>query len=247
MDTATAIGTLASGGLTGLAYGVGIVFVIGIIYRIYLYIGTPAPLPIPTTPAPTTLPGVALRIGGDALLFQNLLQYDKPLWVGAWLFHAGLALVLLRHLRYLLYPVPNWVIDLQTVGIYAGFLFPLPLLYLLWRRLAFKRVLYVTGVPDLGVLILLGLIAGSGMLIKLSAHVYLVDVKAFVVGLLAFRPVAPPAHPVFVLHFLFVLALMLYFPFSKLMHAGGIFFSPTRYQPYQPLERRYVNPWDAQV
>jgi hypothetical protein len=39
---------------------------------------------------------------------------------------------------------------------------------------------------------------------------------------------------------------MIYFPFSKLLHAGGIFFSPSRNQPYQVQKRdkRYVNPWD---
>ena len=235
---------MTSGALIGLAYIVGIIFIFGIVYRIYLYLATPAPLPIATTPAPTTVPGAAVRVAGDVVLFQNLLKYDKPLWLGAWLFHVGLFFILASHLRHLLYPVPGAVVDLQTAGVYAGFLFPIPLLYLLWRRLALKRVLYVSGVPDLGVLILLGLIAGSGILMKYAAHVYLVDVKVFVIGLLTFQPIAPPAQPVFIVHLLLVLALMLYFPFSKLMHAGGIFFSPTRYQPYKTLERRYVNPWD---
>ena len=245
MDTPTALWSLTAGALIGLAYIVGLTFVVGIVYRIYLYLSTPAPLPIATTPAPTTVPGATARVAGDVFLFQNLLKYDKSLWVGAWLFHVGLALILLRHLRYFLYPVPGWVIDLQTVGMYAGFLFPLPALYLLWRRFALKRTLYVSSIPDFGALILLAAIAGSGILMKFAAHVYLVDVKAFVVGLLTFHPVAPPAQPVFIVHFLLVLALMLYFPFSKLMHAGGIFFSPTRYQPYKTLERRYVNPWDT--
>ncbi len=244
MDTPVALWTLASGGLIGIAYLVGLVFIIGIVYRVYLYLSTPAPLPIATTPAPKTIHGSALRVAGDIVLFQNLLKYDQPLWAGAWLFHLGLLFVLLRHLRYLLYPVPGWVVDLQTIGLYAGFLFPIPLLYLLWRRLAFKRVLYISGIPDLGVLILLAGIAGSGILVKFAAHVYLVDVKAFVLGLLTFQPVAPPAHPAFLIHFLLVLCLMLYFPFSKLMHVSGIFFSPTRYQPYRVLDKRYVNRWD---
>ncbi|MBI4785908.1 MAG: respiratory nitrate reductase subunit gamma [Chloroflexi bacterium] len=244
MDTVTALWSMTAGLLIGLCYLVGFTFIVAFVYRIYLYAATPAPLPIPTTPAPRTIPGSALRVAGDVVLFQNLLKYDKPLWIGAWLFHVGLLLILLRHLRYFVYPIPNWIIDLQTLGVYAGFLFPLPALYLLWRRFAFKRVLYVSGVPDLGVLILLAAIAGSGILMKYAAHVYLVDVKAFVVGLLTFQPVAPPAHPVFIVHLMLVLALMLYFPFSKLMHAGGIFFSPTRYQPYRTLERRYVNPWN---
>ena len=77
-------------------------------------------------------------------------------------------------------------------------------------------------------------------------HVYLVDVKAFILGLLTLHPVAPPQHPLFLLHFFLVLMLMIYFPFSKLLHAGGIFFSPSRNQPYQVQSagKRYVNPWD---
>ena len=66
-------------------------------------------------------------------------------------------------------------------------------------------------------------------------------------GLMTLRPVAPPMHPLFLFHFVLVCLLMLYFPFSKLLHAGGIFFSPTRNQPYQVQKagRRYVNPWDT--
>ncbi|MCL4394007.1 MAG: respiratory nitrate reductase subunit gamma [Chloroflexi bacterium] len=247
MDTSTALWNLGSGALIGLAYAVGFLFVVGIVYRIYLYMSTPAPLPIAATPAPTTAAGSVARVAGDVVLFQNLARYDKPLWAGAWLFHATLGLLLFSHLRYFLYPVPGLVVGAQTLGLYAGYLFPVPLLYLFWRRLALKRTLFVSGIPDYSVLILLALIAGSGILLKFAAHVYLVDVKAFVMGLLTFRPVAPPAQPVFLVHFLLVLALMLYFPFSKLMHAGGIFFSPTRYQPYKTLERRYVNPWDYPV
>ena len=51
-------------------------------------------------------------------------------------------------------------------------------------------------------------------------------------GLLTLRPVAPPPHALFLVHYLLVALLMIYFPFSKLLHAGGIFFSPTRNQPY---------------
>lgn len=247
MDTPTALWNLGSAALIGMAYLAGVLFVVGTVYRIGLYACRPAPLPIASTPAPTNGAGSAARVAGDVVLFQNLARYDKPLWAGAWLFHVTLGLLLLSHLRYLLYPVPGLIVDVQTVGLYAGFVFPIPLLYLFWRRLALKRTLYVSGLPDYGVLVLLGLVAGSGILMKYAAHVYLVDVKAFIVGLLTFRPIAPPAQPVFLIHFTLVLLLMAYFPFSKLVHAGGIFFSPTRYQPYRTLERRYVNPWDYPV
>jgi nitrate reductase gamma subunit len=97
--------------------------------------------------------------------------------------------------------------------------------------------LYISGLPDYFALILLGLIAGTGIVLKYWAHVYLVDVKAFTLGLMTLRPVAPPAHPLFLMHFVLVALLMLYFPFSKLLHAGGVFFSPTRNQPYE-VQRR---------
>lgn len=247
MQTSTALWTLFAGGAIGLAYLVGLIFLIGFVYRIYLYLSTPAPLPIAVTPAPTTKAGVAARLAGDLFLFRSLFGADKALWLGSHLFHAGLAFILLRHLRYFLYPVPGFVISLQQAGIFAGFLFPMPALYLLWRRLAHRRALYISGVPDFAVLLLLAGIAGTGMLTKYAAHVYLVDVKAFTIGLLTFRPVLPPAHPVFIIHFLLVLALLAYFPFSKLMHAGGLLFNPTRYQPYQTLKKRYSNPWDYPV
>ncbi len=35
----------------------------------------------------------------------------------------------------------------------------------------------------------------------------------------------------------------MYFPFSKLMHAGGVFFSPSRNQRDNVRDQRHVNPW----
>jgi len=93
---------------------------------------------------------------------------------------------------------------------------------------------------------LLGSIAGTGLMVSYWLHVNLVDVKGYILGLMTLHPVEVPRHPLFLLHLLFVLLLMLYFPFSKLLHAGGIFFSPSRHQPYQIQERgkRFVNPLD---
>ena len=42
---------------------------------------------------------------------------------------------------------------------------------------------------------------------------------------------------------LLVIALMLVFPISKLLHAPGIFFSPTRNMVDNPRETRHVTAW----
>ena len=254
MDTATALWTLASYLIIGLAYFAGLTFILGLLWRLWGYLRTPMPWPEVVTPAPETEGGAVARVIGDVLLFPNLFKADKLLWAGAWVFHAALLIILFRHLRYFTYPVPTIVLymdqvallfgyHMKQVALLFGYIFGLAALYLFWRRLALPRTLYVSGLPDYFVLVLLGAITGTGLMVSYWGHVYLVDVKAFMLGLLTLRPVPPPFHPLFLLHFLLVIGLMIYFPFSKLLHAGGILFSPSRNQPYeiQKPGKGYVN------
>jgi len=230
-----------------VAYVVAAIFVAGVATRVYAWATTPVPLKIPTTPAPKTYPGVTVRVLSEVLVFNSLFRADKLLWVGAWAFHIGLVLIILRHLRYFLYPVPGWVMTMQTPGVWAGYLFLLPILYLLARRLTLRPVIYVSILSDYFALALLGGIAGTGVIMRYVARVYLVDVKAFIVGLLTLDPVSPPTSPYFLAHILLVCALIAYFPFSKLMHAGGVFFSPTRSSRNNSRKVRHINPWDSKV
>jgi nitrate reductase gamma subunit len=241
------LGSLVSAFFIGLAYLAVIIFILGVALRLALYVRTPVPLKIVSTPGPRTAAGVVVRVAGDVTLFPNLFQADKALWLGAWVFHVCLAFILFRHSRYFLYPVPSVVIDWQQISIYASFLFPVPALYLFWRRLALPRAFYISGLPDYIVLLLLTAIAATGMLVHYYARVYIVDVKAFILGLLTLSPQAPPLHPIFLTHFALVCLLLMYFPFGKLMHAGGVFFSPTRNQRDNVRMQRYVNPWNDQV
>jgi len=242
MDTSTVLWTMFSYLLIGLAYFAGLTFILGLVWRLYSYLRTPMPWPEVTTPAPTSEGGAVVRVVGDVLIFPNLFKADKFLWAGAWVFHVALAAILFRHLRYFTYPIPKAVLYMETVALTFAYIFGAATVYLLWRRLVLPRTLYVSGLPDYFALILLGAIAGTGIMVSYWAHVYLVDVKAFVLGLLTLHPVMPPQHPLFLVHFFLVVLLMLYFPFSKLLHAGGIFFSPTHNQPYEVQKRgkRYV-------
>lgn len=243
MNVSTVWWTLFSLFVIGLSYLAATAFVLGLVWRLWAYLRTPMPLPVAVTPAPETETGAVVRVLGDVLIFPSLFKADRWLWAGAWVFHIALGAILFRHLRYFTYPVPSIILSMETVALLFGYIFGLAALYLFWRRLALPRTLYVSNLPDYFALVLLGAIAGSGMLVSYWAHVYLVDVKAFILGLMTLRPVAPPNHPLFLIHFFLVITLMLYFPFSKLLHAGGIFFSPTRHQPYQiqTAGKRYIN------
>ena len=235
--------TIASLFIIGLAYFSILAFVLGLLARLYGYLRAPAPLPSVVTPAPESEGGAILRVLGDVLIFPNLFKADKALWLGAWVFHAALAAILFRHLRYFTYPVPGLVLYMETVALTFGYIFGLAALFLFWRRLALPRTLYLSNLPDYFALGLLGGIAATGILVSYWLHVSIVDVKAFILGVMTLHPVAPPQHWLFLVHFLLVCLLLIYFPFSKLLHAGGIFFSPTRNQPYQIQQagKRYVN------
>ncbi|MEZ5841952.1 MAG: nitrate reductase, partial [Hyphomicrobiales bacterium] len=86
-------------------YAATILLVVGLGFRVWQYATTPAPLKIPTTPAPTTRTGVWMRMAREVVLFQSLFKSNKWIWLFGYLFHGALALVLLRHVRYFQEPV----------------------------------------------------------------------------------------------------------------------------------------------
>ena len=81
-----------------------LVLVIGLARKIIQYAKTPAPLKIPTTPAPTTEAGVVMRLFREVVFFESLFKSTIWTWIFSWMFHMALFLVLLRHLRYFIDP-----------------------------------------------------------------------------------------------------------------------------------------------
>ena len=92
----------------------------GLAYKIRQYAKTPAPLKIPTTPAPVTRTGVALRMGREVVFFESLFKSNKWIWIFGYLFHFGMFLALARHIRYFQNPVWTWVDLIQPFGLAVG-------------------------------------------------------------------------------------------------------------------------------
>ena len=228
-----------------LFYLAFIVLIAGVSRRVLIYARTPAPLKIPTTPAPTTGRGVVLRMFREVVLFESLFKSSKWTWLFGWIFHFSLLLALIRHLRYFTNPVWAWVEFLQSAGVYAGYGMVIGLAGLWARRFFVDRVRYISSPSDHLMLALLIAIAGSGLLMKYVWHTDVVALKAFALGLLTFNLSPLPHDLMLYIHLALVLVLMLIFPVSKLLHAPGIFFSPTRNQSDDPREKRYQpkNAW----
>ena len=240
MNTATVVFAL-------LLYAAALLGAAGLVWRIRDYARTPAPLKIPTTPAPTTTGGVVLRMLRELTLFESLFKANLWIWLFGWMFHVALALVLVRHLRYFTEPVWFWVAWLQPFGLYAGLAMAAGLAALWARRFLVERIRYISTPSDHLMLVLLLGIACSGLWMKFLSHTDIVAVKAFTLGLILFDWQPLPAHFGLYLHLFLVAALIGIFPYSKLLHAPGLFFSPGRNQTDNPREQRHVTPWAADL
>jgi nitrate reductase gamma subunit len=223
------------------------ILVIGVARKIFIYARTPQPLKIPTTPAPTTRLGVAARMVREVTVFESLFKANKWTWLFGWIFHFCLFVELIWHLRYFTEPVLFFLPWLQWFINFTGYGMVLGLLGLWGRRFLVDRVRYISNLSDHLMLALLVGIGASGVAMKFLFHTDIVALKAFFLGLMSFSMQPLPADPALLVHLTLVATLMIIFPISKLLHAPGVFFSPTRNQVDNPREKRWVAGWTAEI
>ena len=222
---------------------------------------------------PSSTGGVIVRMALEVFAFRSLfrntrielrdgpkLDYgsNKWLWVAALAFHYAFLVVFIRHFRLFMEPVPFFVGALESVDgfmevglprlMISGVVLLLAALYLFLRRVAVPQLRYISLAADYFPLFLIIGLATSGILMRYFIRVDITSVKELVIGLVSFHPTIPKGIGViFYIHLFLLSVLIAYFPFSKLMHAGGVFFSPTRNMPNDNRARRHINPWNYPV
>ncbi len=184
---------------------------------------------------------------------------NKWLWMAAMLFHYSFLIVVFRHLRFFIEPVPFFITmaesldGLMEVGVPVFYMSTIGLLvgvfYLFLRRVIIPQVKYISLAADYFPLFLIFAIGTTGFLMRYtSSRVDIVQVKELAMGMVGLSPVLPEGiGTMFYLHLFLVSLLLIYFPMSKLMHMGGIFLSPTRNMKNNSREVRHVNPWNYPV
>jgi len=225
---------------------------------------------------PTTTAGVVGRMALEVLLFRSLFRNtrtelhrdlrrvvfgpDKWLWLFALVFHWSFLVIFLRHIRFFTEPVPGFTQLLQSLDgffqvgvpiVYAtSFTFMAALCFLLMRRIWTPTLRYISLVNDYFPLLLLLGIGTTGILLRHFIKTDVVGIKELGMGLLSFNPVnlaELDLHILFYGHLFLVSVLFTYFPFSKLMHMGGVFLSPTRNLANNNRMKRHINPWNYPV
>ncbi len=183
---------------------------------------------------------------------------EKWLWAAGLVFHYSFLIIVIRHFRFFVEPTPGLIniiesldgfFELTIPTIFITDIFILAALtYLFLRRVYNPRLRFISLASDYFPLLLIASIAITGVLMRHFYKVDLYGVKTLAVGLFSLNPVVPEGIGVlFYIHLFLVSTLLVYFPFSKLLHMPGIFLSPTRNLANNNRVRRHVNPWDYEV
>jgi len=271
-----------------IPYTAGGIFILAVVYRVFKWGCCPVPFRIPTTCGqqkslpwinhsrlenPSNGLEVIGRMAFEILLFRSLFKgtytelkkgpylnhlEEKWLWLVALIFHWSFFIVIIRHLRLFIEPVPPIISLITNLDGFLQIVSPTLYLsgiallgaatFLLLRRILNPRIRYISLQTDYFPLFLIIAIAISGIIMRYFIKVDVINIKAFMIGLFSFKPVVPKdIGSIFYIHLFLVSVLLAYFPFSKLMHMAGVFFSPTRNMANNNRMRRHINPWNYPV
>jgi nitrate reductase gamma subunit len=261
------------------------VFIGGFIYRVVYWAKSPVPFRIPTTSGqarsldfikqdkldcPATFGQVIGRMALEVFAFRSLFKktkaeiHDGPklvygstkwLWVAGLAFHYCFLLIVLRHMRLFLNPVPGFIGSIEffdglfQIGVpvlyQTDLIFIGAVTYLFLRRVLIPQVRYISFAADYFPLFLIFAIGATGILMRYFIRVDVVTIKQLTMGLVTGSPgITGEIGSIFYIHIFLVSTLMAYFPFSKLMHLGGVFMSPTRNLANNNRQVRHVYPWN---
>ncbi|MBB5349178.1 nitrate reductase gamma subunit [Desulfoprunum benzoelyticum] len=266
------------------------IFLGGFVYRVVQWAKSPVPFSIQTTcgqgkslefikhnrlEAPDTTAEVVARMLLEIFTFRSLFRntkseiHDGPkityesskwLWLFGIVFHYSFLIVVIRHMRLFLNPVPevvaflDWADSMFEIGVPSMYMTTAGLIggaaLLFSRRLVNRHVRYISLVNDYFPLVLIFAIGVTGALMRhfLRDGIDIVAIKQLAVGLVTFSPVINgEIGAIFYIHVFLVATLLVYFPFSKLMHLGGVFLSPTRNMKNNSRAVRHINPWNPDI
>ncbi len=147
----------------------------------------------------------------DILFFRRIFSSSRALWAGSWVFHMSLFWVALRHMRFFFPRLPDCMIFLQPVGLVAGYLLPLSLVYLIALRTVQKKDRYTSSYNYIisGILLLTGSV---GLAMRMFYRPDVLGVKQFSLGIFGLSPQPLPDSMLFLFHLGLFLLLLPFLP-----------------------------------
>ena len=116
----------------------------------------------------------------------------------------------------------------------AGIIILITAVFLLIRRLTTQRVKEISNFSDYFAILLVTAILLTGNAMRFGEHFELEQTRLYFSQLftLSFAGMTFPQSGMFMLHFFLVQLLIMYIPFSKILHFGGVFFTQAAIQKH---------------
>lgn len=194
-------------------------FVISIIIRIYKWATQKHPLKWSLYPIPEGRPAQLMFMLKEVLTFRAVFHNNKKLWFGSWLFHIGIALIIL------------WFITFVG-GLHLGFalragivLITVMPLYILSVRLLDTRIRAISSPLEYFNLLIFIAIGGCSIALLMFGKVDPMIVQAYFRGLLSFHPVMVPESTLFMCILILSEFFLIYFPNSRMLHMVSKYFT----------------------
>ena len=172
----------------------------------------------------------AAAIMKETLLVPSLFLGDRFLWALSWVFHLMLVLIFLGHVRVVADVPQLWeVLHLDpytmsgVVGGAAGATIVVMIVLLIARRVAAERVQEVSAPADYFALLLILGIVFTGNAMRLFGHVGPGETHRYFASFAMLEWPTVPENSWFLVHLFLGQVLLLYLPFSKIVHFGGVF------------------------
>jgi nitrate reductase gamma subunit len=217
-------------------YVAGVVFVVGMGWRIYQWATTPkSPVRLGMFPKPATRAGRIVKMLKDTLIAPQSAQIEPRMWIFAMAFHLAALAAFVGHLRIVQeFPILPELLGEAGMNSFAGWaggiagvIMMVAVMYWIARRTfgPFKNL----SVPEdyLLLVLLFGIIIMGNHMRFFGDGVHAADYREWFTSLLVFKPMIPDSLSSvgwsLGTHMLFVDAFLIYFPFSKLVHTIGSF------------------------
>jgi nitrate reductase gamma subunit len=209
-----------------LPYITILVLVGGVVWRLRTWWAKPRAKAV-LFPAVSNKYVAAGKVVGDIVLFGKTFSMSKFLWASAIIFHFGLLLVVLGHIRTITEIGFLWswfnldaagIEDVaHAMGMTAGAIMLTGAVLLTVRR--FTPNMWILSLfRDYFVLFGLLAIVMTGMSMRLWAPVHAEEIQHYAQGVLTFSPAVEIHNSVFFWHFFLAQMMIMYLPFSKLVH-----------------------------
>ncbi|UCB42166.1 MAG: respiratory nitrate reductase subunit gamma [Dehalococcoidales bacterium] len=220
-----------------LVYVAVAVFLVGTVFRVYYWLKVPrSSIRLGIFPQANSQRGRFLQWARDTFLFLQVLDVDRPMWLFVILLHIGGLAAFVGHLRLIQEFTPlATALGKEGMGQFSlisggivGIVLLVSVIYLLSRR--FKSPYRDLSTPeDYFLLILIFMVLLMGNHLRFFGHVEVEAYRAYVHSLLTFSPEFPVelaesgTRWVLVTHVTLSNLLLIYLPFSKLVHYIGTY------------------------